>query len=1052
MKKKGFIRIKAFVLFLFISCSILGLNAQEMVVKGKVVDADREPIIGAAVMEKGTVNGTVTDLDGLFSINIGKKESKLSVSYLGYKPVEVKVKSGGMIQIIMEEDNTKLDEVVVIGYASQTKATVTGALSTVDTKSLIKSPSASVTNMLSGSVSGVSTVQTTGQPGADDASIFIRGAGSFNDGNSAPLVLVDGVERSFSQIDPNEIENLSILKDASSTAVFGVRGANGVILVTTKRGKEGKAKVSFSSITGVQQPMSYVEKAGSYEHAKFWNIMQQNDGVTDSKLYFTREAIEAYRTGSDPIMYPNVDWGDMIFNKVFLQTKNNINISGGTEKVRYFISLGYLFQNGVLKQFDFLPYDNNYKYNRYNYRANVDFDLTKSTKLKINVGGNLGKSQEPRSTENIAWGWTAVNVWSLPMIGPGLVNGKRTLVPRGFVPEAEMRDGFYVFYGNGYNQSYKTTVNMDAEISQKLDFITKGLQITLKGSFDSQYTLNKIRTGGQVESQNVYYKSYLEDSSKPLTDLDYDKTLVYVPSGNETPLRYSETYGKDRNWYLEAKIDYKRTFGDHAVSGLLLYNQSRNHYPTKLGGGVMDYQYIPRSYVGLVGRATYGYRSKYLFDFSMGYNGSENFAKRSRFGFFPSVSGGWVLSEENFFKKQSLISYMKLRLSWGKVGNDIGSTRFMYMPSVWTPDRNYSFGTSNPVLSDAFVSGKPGNESVTWETASKQNYGVDMMFFDNKLTLNFDYFIEHRTGILLSPNKIPAVIATTLPDMNLGIIDNHGYEISLGWKDKLKSGFSYYVNANMSFARNKIIYMDEVRHDYDYQYETGGPTGRQSGVYKFERLYQYSDFDIDEQGNYRLKEGLPKPNASVYPGDAMYADLNNDNIVDTNDKMVMGFPNRPEYTFGLNGGFEYKGFSFSMQWAGATNVNRVLELDYRVPFTGAVKRGLLQYFYDDCWTPEKQDGTLPRASKTSMSWNSELSTLWIRDASYFRLKNLTVGYTFKGEKLKSVLGISSIGLSFTGYNLLTFSPMDIMDPESVASNNGKYPLVKNYSFGLNINF
>lgn len=1054
MKKANYTIPLRELLFMIFFFHLFSAMSQSIMIKGVVKDNKGECIIGATVVEKGTSKGTVTDFDGNFNLYVDGQESVLEISYLGYKSQNIKVGKKSFFTVTLFEDNAQLDEVVVIGYASQTKATVTGALAAVDTKELIKSPAASITNMLSGSVPGLSTVQTSGQPGADDAQIFIRGAGSFNDDSSAPLILVDGVERSFSSIDPNEIENLSVLKDASSTAVFGVRGANGVILITTKRGREGKAQISFSSNTGLQQPMSYVQKAGSYEHARFWNMKQQNDGVTDPKMYYTKEAIEAYRTGSDPIMYPNVDWGDMIFNDFFLQTKNNINISGGTDKVRYFISLGYLYQNGVLKQFDIYPYDNNYKYNKYNYRANIDFDLTKTTKLKINIGGNLDDTKEPRSTEDIDFGWTAVQVWSLPMIGPGIVNGMRTLVPRGFVPGAEQRDGFYVFYGNGYNRYYRANVNMDFEFEQDLSMLTKGLSLSLKGSFDSMYRLNKYRAGGQIESQNVYYKSYLDDPTKPATDLDYDKTLVYIPAGQVSPLRYSEDYDKDRNWYMEFKLNYKRTFGDHDVSALLLYNQSRNHYPT--GEPASSYnplKYIPRSYLGIVGRATYGYKHKYLFDYSMGYNGSENFVPgKTRYGFFPSVSAGWVMSEEEFFKKQNIISYLKLRASWGKVGNDKGSSRFMYMPAVWNTGNSYSFGVNNPVMSEGFVSGKPGNPDVTWETATKQNYGFDMMLFNDRLSVNADYFFEHRTGILLPPQNTPAVIATELPDLNLGIIDNSGYELSVGWKDSFDSGFSYRINANMSFARNKIIYMDEVKNDYDYQNQTGGSTGRQTGVYKFLRLYQETDFVEDEDGNVILNPELPQPNVTVYPGDAMYADLNKDGHVDADDKMVTGFSNRPEYIFGLNGGFDYKGFSFSMQWIGATNVNRALEIDYRIPFTNAGGRGLLQYFYDDCWTPENPNGTLPRAAETSEAWNSEMSTLWLRDASYIRLKNITLGYTFKGEKLKSKLGIQSLGLSLSGYNLLTFSPFDIMDPESVATNTGKYPLVKVYSLGLNVNF
>lgn len=1042
------------IFFFLISCSttLLG-STPDRVVKGKIVDSKKMPIPGVTIIIKGTQSGTTTDINGLFSIAIGN-HSHIIASSIGYKTEEIAVGNKSHIDITLMDDSKLVDEVVVIGYGSQTKTTITGALSTINTKELVSAPVASLSNVLAGAMPGVSTVQTSGQPGADDASIYIRGAGSFNDGSSSPLILVDGIERSFSQIDPNEIESLSVLKDAASTAVFGVRGANGVILITTRRGTIGEPKISISTSTGIQQPMSYVQKAGSYEFARFWNLKQQNDNVVDKKLYFTREAIENYRTGADPIMYPNVDWGKTIFNDVFLQTKNNINISGGSERARYFVSFGYLYQNGVLKQFDFLPYDNNYKYNRYNFRANVDFKLTNTTNMKLNVGGVFGQTQEPKATEGIDFGWTSVQVWSLPMVAPGIVNGKRTMLPRGFIPGVESRDGFYVFYGNGYDQRYKTTVNIDTEITQDMSAITKGLSISVKGGFDSQYTLNKYRSGGNVEIQRVYYKSFLDDSSKPETDLDYDKTYVYVPDGQNSPLRYSEDYAKDRNWYMEGRIDYKRSFSDHNVSGLFLYNQSRNYYPTSSSGSLMPYSYIPRSYIGFVGRTTYNYKHKYLLDLSMGYNGSENFAPgKTRYGFFPSISGGWVVSEESFMKKNSIISYLKLRGSLGKVGSDVGTnSRFMYMPAVWTPSGDYSFGVNNPVGSEGYNIGVLGNPGVTWETAVKQNYGVDISILDNKLTFNADYFFEHRTGILLTPKKTPSILATTLPDLNIGIIDNQGFEVMIGWKDKIRNNFTYNVSANFTFARNKIIYMDEVKNDLDYQNETGGSTGRTKNVYKFERLYQYSDFIRNNNGDLVLNPKFPQPQVIVYPGDAMYADLNGDEIIDEKDRMITGFPNRPEVVFGLNAGFQYKGFNFSMKWSGATRVNRSMELDYRIPFTNAGKRGLLQYFYDDCWTSENQSGTLPRAAETSETWNSQMSTLWLRDASYLRLKTITLGYTFRGNKLKKSIGAESIGVSFSGYNLLTFSPYDIMDPESLASNTGMYPLVKIYSLGLNVNF
>lgn len=1037
------------------------LSAQDVgiSVSGKVYDRDNYPMIGAGVIVKGTTNGVVTDADGFFRIVVPGKDAVLEVSSLGYVSVEEKVGDRLYLEFFLEEDKQVLDDVVVVAYGTQTKATVTGALSTMDTKELVKAPVASITNVLAGAVPGVSTVQLSGQPGSDAASIYVRGIGSLSSSASAPLVLVDGVEREFSQIDPNEIENFSVLKDASSTAVFGVRGANGVILITTKRGSEGKPTISVSSTNGLQQPIQIVSQVGSYEYANFWNSKMRNDNISNPAMYFSREAIEAYRTGSDPIMYPNVQWKDRMFNDVFFQTKNNINISGGSRNVRYFVSLGYLYQNGLLKQMESLPYNNNYKYNRYNYRANVDFDLSPTTIMKVGIGGNIGIQQEPRYIEGIGNPWVYATVWSIPMAGPGFVDGMRTLVPTSFIPAAlELRDGFNTFYGYGFNQYYTTKLNLDAEIEQRLDFITEGLTLSLKGAYDNTFRLNKYRSGNGMEWQRVYYKSHLDDRSKPITDPDYDKTLVYVPESwtQDSALSYSEDYGRDRNWYLELKLNWNRSFGvtgDHKVSAMFLYNQSRDYYPTYSNGSTASFQYIPRSYIGFVGRATYGYKGKYLVDLNIGYNGSENFAPgKMRYGAFPSGSLGWVISEEGFMKNQKVIDFLKLRASYGIVGNDQSNIRFLYMPGVWESSGSYSFGLNNPNSLEAFGYGNPGNEKISWETSAKQNYGIDLEMFRNRLSFTADAFFEHRSGILLTPRNTPSIVAMSLPQMNLGEVLNRGFEISLGWEDTTRSGFSYYAKANVSFARNKVLFMDEVKSEYDYQNRTGRSVGGHSGLYKFERLYQYSDFDTMEDGSLVLKPGYPVPTAAVYPGDAMYADLNGDNKVDGNDTMITGYGMTPEYVFGLNAGFSYKGFNFTMQWTGATNVDRLMEIEYRIPYTNAGGRGLLKYFYEDCWTLDNQNGTLPRAAETSESWNSQSSTLWLRDASYLRLKNVSLGYTFSGNRFLKSIGISSLNLSLTGYNLLTFTPLDFADPESNPSNEGAYPLVKVYSFGLNINF
>ena len=1045
--------IERLLFFFALILGSIGTYAQTMEVRGRVTDDRMEPIPGVNVLIKGSTAGTFTDVDGNYTI-MTVPDAVLKFSSLGFLDKSVKVGGRTVLDVVLSGDTESLEETVVIAYGTRSKASVTGALASVGTEELLKSPAVSVTNMLAGNIPGVSAVQTSGQPGKDAATLYIRGSGSLDNSLAAPLVLVDGVERDFSQIDPNEIESISVLKDASSTAVFGVRGANGVILVTTRRGLSGKPKISVSTSVGLQQPISLVEQTGSYEFARFWNIKQELDGVTNRKLYFTREAIEAYRTGSDPIMYPSMDWQDYCFNDVFVQNRNNINISGGNDNVKYFISVGYLYQNGLLKQLPGQEYDNNYRYDRYNYRANIDAKLTPTTTMKLGIGGVVGNTQEPRhvvsDTNQDQNPWVISQIWTHPFAGPGFVDGVRTVIPNDFVPLGEiMRDGMFVFYGCGYTRKYNTNLNIDLDITQDLGFITEGLSIGIKGAYDNSFSLTKKYTGGGVEYQTAYYQSYFDtDGQMEQTSPDYDKTIIYVPTGSDTPLSYSESNGRGQNWYIEGRINYDRSFGYHKVSGLFLYNMSRNYYPS-------TYTYIPRSYMGFVARATYSYMTKYLLDINLGYNGSENFAPgKTRFGLFPSVSAGWVMSAENFMSRQNVFSYLKLRASWGLVGSDKGvNTRFMYMPSVWTGSGSYSFGVSNPEGAPAFSVSKLGNELVTWETSAKTNVGADIKFLDNRLSLVADWFYEDREGILITPESTPGIIATSSPDLNIGEVINQGYEVSLSWNDTPTKDFNYFVNANMSFARNKIIHMDEVPKKYPYMNLTGGSTDRYSGLYKYIRLYQYSDFVTAEDGTLILNPDLPQPYQTVYPGDAMYADLSGDGVIDGNDKCVTGYSERPEYIFGLNAGFNWKGLSFSMQWTGATHVDKMLDIEYRIPFTNAGKRGLLTYFYEGCWTPENQkDAIYPRPAEVSESWNSDNSTLWLMDSSYIRLKNVTLAYTLSNRNWLKKLGMQSLSFTLSGYNLLTFSSLKIIDPEGQTTRTGDYPLVKLYNLGLNINF
>ena len=608
-------------------------------VTGTVTDSFG-PVIGASVVVKGTTNGVITDMDGNFTLQV-PVGATIVISYVGYKDKEIKYAGEPTLKVEMNENVQTLQEVQVIAYGTTKKVSVTGAMSSVTSKDVLKSPVSSIGNALAGKLPGLSSIQTTGQPGGDDPTVYVRGVGSLSESMSTPLMLVDGVERSFFQIDPNEVEDITVLKDASATAVFGVRGANGVILVTTKRGKEGKAKVNFSTSVAVQMPTRLPEFANSYEYARNYVDAQRRDGVPENGLAFTEETIEAFRTHSNPIAYPDVDWLDLRVKNTAMQTQHNLTISGGTKKVRYFASLGIFTQEGLFKTFED-EYNSNFKYNRYNYRINLDMNITKSTTLRMNVGGRVNDKRTPNADESLNSFFQTL-YWAVPFAGAGLVDGKWLKADTKKIANmsAEFKDGMGG-YGAGYRTSAGNTLNFDFVLEQKLDFLTKGLKAHVKGSYNSSVTLNKTRS-----CNYPYYEVIMNE----------DNTLNYRRVGERTNLSYSESIGRTRDWYVEAAVNYKRDFGDHHVSGLVMYNQSITYYPS----GPSEFLSIPRSYIGLVARATYDWKTRYMADVNMGYNGSENFAPGKRFGMFPAFSVGWIVSEEKFMQPlKPYLSYL-----WG---------------------------------------------------------------------------------------------------------------------------------------------------------------------------------------------------------------------------------------------------------------------------------------------------------------------------------------------------------------------------------------------------
>lgn len=1039
--------------------------------KGRVVD-DRtsEPLVGATVKVKGSTIGTITDIDGNFALDIPDNISPIvfEISYMGYASKEAAPAKTTGFTIRLAEDSQTLEEVQIIAYGKQSKMSVTAAISSIDTKELLKSPSGSVANALSGAVTGLSSIQPSGQPGAENPSIYIRGTGSLSDELSKPLILVDGVERSFFQMDSHEIESITVLKDAASTAVFGVRGANGVVLVTTRRGVSGKPVISLNSSFGLTQALRNLKGVDSYTYATLYNEAQltDNPSLTESQLGFSPFVIDMFRTNEDPIMFPNVDWNDYLFKNLAWQTQHNLTLSGGGERFRYFVSLGYLLQDGMLKQLG-ESYDPNYQYKRFNYRSNVDIDITKSTLLKVNIGGHVGAKREPRTDEL----WRKV-LWSTPFSSPGIVDGRliSNIYSNRYISIGERSCPLDYYYNYGYNVDTDNVLNLDLALEQKLDFITPGLSMNIKGAYNTNYNVKASRAPSGADSMcTPIYLGSIETPGMDFWDPRFDRTIVYQTdgvSGLHEQMSYGEEVGRGRNWYGEFSLNYSRSFGDHDVSALFLYNQSKKYYPeTKIDGKVF-YMDIPTAYVGYVGRMTYAYKKRYMVDLNAGYNGSENFAPDKRFGFFPAVSAGWILSEEKFMKKQKVIDFLKLRASYGIVGNDkMENARFLYMAGAWSGyntvakgQGSWQFGKDGGtgLLPDA-KENTMGNPDVTWEKVAKQNYGIDLKMFDSRLSLTADVFFEKRKDILSTRNTLPAITDINLPKINLGKVNNHGYELSLGWNDRAGK-VDYWLKANVSYAKNKIIYMDEVVPNEPYMAETGRSTGLTYG-YIFDRFLQKDDFDAD--GNLKKDENgrqiLPQMALGTpRPGDALFKDLNGDGVINGDDKTRFGYAERPDYVFGFLGGLKWKNFEFSMQWTAAMNASRILDGEYRNAFGSTNSRMLLKFLADGRWTEENPNSRFPRLTFMNKSHYLQTSDLWLMNGSYLRLKTAEISYTLPQKDFLKKVGIESVRFYCNGYNLLTlFSDLnDIdIDPEGVTDGgNNNYPNIRIYNFGVNISF
>jgi TonB-linked SusC/RagA family outer membrane protein len=991
-------------------------------ISGTVTDDTGMAIIGASVKVKADIKtGTITNFNGVFSLPALNKKTVLVVSYIGYENKEVTIEPGIPAQIVLIAKNIQVNELVVVGYGTQKKINVTGALATISSKDMLKSPVVNATQALVGRATGVFSRQNSGQPGNDNVAFRIRGSGTYN--STAALVVVDGVERDFSQLDMNEIESMTVLKDAASTAVYGVRGANGVIVVTTKQGKEGPAKVTYSANFGLNQAVRLPKFANSYDYALLRNEGELNDNplLRPEQLCYSAIDLAFYKSGIDPIYHPNIDWFDKIMNKYSTQTQHNINISGGSKLARYYVSLGYQNQDGLYKNFnEAYGYSNNDHYQRYNVRTNVDVNLTPTTRLNFNIGSITGITNRDLGVNGTVYSQIATTA---APYSPGVVDGKIVYL------EGRRNSNLIATMSTGFTRATSNKIQSNIGLDQKLDFITKGLSARVKYSYDTQYSYSIQRS--RTPAIYIMKDSVMNDIHTPVYKL-YNSTDPSL--GGLSSTSFSSRSIKE---YLEAGLSYDRNLGDHHISELLLYNQNKQRF------NVGTPSSVPVSYLGLVERLTYNYQSRYFFEFNLGYNGSENFAEGRRFGLFPAFSGGWLISEEAFFRKlisEDMIDHLKLRASYGVVGNDLGGSRFLYYPSKYSSAYGARFGEDYSQIG-GYIEDKLGNPYVTWEKAHKQDYGFDLKMLKQRLSLTFDYFYEKRNDILGTRNTVPAMFAATSAVENLGIMKNSGLEFDLGWEDKIGS-VRYYIKGNYSFARNKVLFTDEAIDALNPYLAKTGHRNEQPFGYKF--IGFFSDADDVAQSPVQFS-GVSKP------GDAKYADINGDGVINVKDQIPIGYPTYPEINYGFSGGISYKGFDLDFLFQGTTNVSVMLDGFIQQP--GMAYGQILASVKDERWTPATAN-TATRPILTvnyANQSNYYASTLWQKDASYLRLKNLQLAYTFN-DKISKSLKLSNLKIFVNGQNLITWDKLKIVDPENGKISDINYPQVAVYNFGINLQF
>lgn len=992
-------------------------------IAGKVTSESGETLVGVTVKVKGSDIGTVTDSKGNYHLTV-PENSVLEVSYIGYEKTEVPVTGETIVNIILKASNKGLNQVVVVAYGTEKKVSVVGSQATINPLEL-KIPVRNLTNALAGRVAGIVAVQRSGEPGYDASSIFIRGISTFASSPTGPLIVVDGVpDRPIDNIDPEDIQSFTILKDASATAVYGTRGANGVILVYTKRGKPGPPHINAEVDEGISQ---FTQLPKFVDAPTFMNLFNEGLTMRGRTPQYSQDEIAKHASGSDPDLYPNVDWYKVMFNRFGSNNRANLNVTGGSNTASYYISAGYYNEVGLFKRDKIESYNSAIKYQRFNFTSNVDVQMTKTTKLQLGVNGFIYNGNYPGTgTSTLFYYATAAPPHTIP---PRYSNGQWPKVG------GTIGDPYMFLTASGYATEFGSTVRSNIRIKQDLGFLLKGLSGTSMFAFDniSQANLQRTRT------PSTYLATGRDSTGQLITQLTDQGTDL---------LGFGSQLGTNRRFYTETGLNYNNDFGQHSVAGMLLYNQS----DFVDGGATNLISSIPYRQRGLTGRVTYGFREKYFMEGNFGYTGSENFAPGHRFGFFPSIGAAWVVSNEKFFEPlKNIISYFKLRYSDGLSGNSNTNSRFLFLTQI-NGAGGYRFGEpGNYTDYNGQVEGQVGSD-VTWETARRRNLGIELNTFHDDLQLIVELFKERRHGILLRNYTIPYASGyrvDNIPYGNIGITENKGIDISLSYNKTFERNSFVAFRGSFNYNVNKDVYDGLPPWQYPWLNRTGHPIGQRFGYIALGLFKDSTDILAS-----------PQQSGDVRPGDIKYKDINGDGIINSYDQVPIGYGSIPRIVYGLNFAFGYRGFDLSLFFQGVGMVDFNYSGGFAtVPFSQGATYGNLYTTVMDRWTPaygkdgsSNQQPFYPRMSTNQdQTTNYYTSTWWIKRADYLRLKTAELGYNFDLAALKR-FKVSKMRVFLNGTNLFTISAWKFWDPELGDGTGAQYPNITVYNAGVRISF